>query len=193
MAAMRDVKLAFDPAGLLNPGKVLPDDLPQPVYAAPRPAPTGDAILAPAFCRGSCRDPGRLAPPKQQTRADRLSARRICTVAVAPTALLLSTHELPRRSTTFAPDDLYVTVGAGTPFAELAAFLAGHGFQAPLAAPWPDATVGGLLATNLNAPQRMRYGGWRDNVLAVQGGAARRPRDPRRAARGQECGRLRPG
>jgi D-lactate dehydrogenase (cytochrome) len=59
-------------------------------------------------------------------------------------------------------------VGAGTPFTELADFLAGHGFQAPLAAPWPDATVGGLLATNLNPPQRMRYGGWRDNVLAVK-------------------------
>jgi len=59
-------------------------------------------------------------------------------------------------------------VGAGTPFAELAEFLAEHGFQAPLATPWPDATVGGLLATNLNAPQRMRYGGWRDNVLAVK-------------------------
>jgi FAD/FMN-containing dehydrogenase len=28
--------------------------------------------------------------------------------------------------------------------------------------------MGGLLATNLNAPLRMRYGGWRDNVLAVQ-------------------------
>jgi FAD/FMN-containing dehydrogenase len=86
-------------------------------------------------------------------------------------ALLLSAHEL-RGVQTFAPDDLYVTVGAGTPLAELAEFLTGHGFQAPFAAPWPDATVGGLLATNLNAPQRMRYGGWRDNVLAV------RPRCP---------------
>jgi hypothetical protein len=35
LAAMRDVKLAFDPDGLLNPGKVLPDDLPEPLRAAP--------------------------------------------------------------------------------------------------------------------------------------------------------------
>ena len=46
--------------------------------------------------------------------------------------------------------------------------LAAHSFQVPFAAPWPDATVGGLLATNLNAPLRMRYGGWRDNVLSVK-------------------------
>ncbi len=79
---------------------------------------------------------------------------------------MLSTHKLSGMRV-FAPDDLYVTVGAATPLAELAEFLAGHGLQAPLAAPWPDATVGGLLAANVNGPLRMRYGGWRDNVLAV--------------------------
>jgi FAD/FMN-containing dehydrogenase len=35
LAAMRDVKLAFDPDEVLNPGKVLPDDLPEPLRAAP--------------------------------------------------------------------------------------------------------------------------------------------------------------
>jgi len=79
---------------------------------------------------------------------------------------LLSTHKLAGVRV-FAPDDLYVTVGAAMPLAGLAEFLAGHGLQAPLAAPWPDATVGGLLAANVNGPLRMRYGGWRDNVLAV--------------------------
>ena len=35
--------------------------------------------------------------------------------------------------------------------------------------PWPAATVGGIVATNLNAPLRMRYGygSLRDLVLAA--------------------------
>ncbi|MBE2236281.1 MAG: FAD-binding protein, partial [Caldilineaceae bacterium] len=37
LSAMRDIKLAFDPDELLNPGKVLPDDLPDPVHAAALP------------------------------------------------------------------------------------------------------------------------------------------------------------
>jgi D-lactate dehydrogenase (cytochrome) len=33
--------------------------------------------------------------------------------------------------------------------------------------PWPEATVGGIVATNFNAPLRMRYGGIRDLILAM--------------------------
>jgi D-lactate dehydrogenase (cytochrome) len=69
--------------------------------------------------------------------------------------------------TKFAPDDLFVTVGAGTPLAELQAFLAEKNFQAPLASPWAETTLGGLMATNLNAPLRLRYGALRDQVMAT--------------------------
>lgn len=163
LSAMRDVKLAFDPDHLLNPGKVLPDDLPEPVRAAPvaamaeivspRTAEEAAAILV------GCTAEGR--------RVQIASSVERVGNSLHNADVLLSTHEL-RGIHAFAPADLYVTVGAATPLAELAGFLAGHGFQAPLATPWLDATVGGLLATNLNAPQRMRYGGWRDNVLAVK-------------------------
>ena len=66
----------------------------------------------------------------------------------------------------FAPHDLYVTAGGGTPVAELQAFLAHAGYQAALLSPWAQATLGGLLSANLNAPLRMRYGGLRDQALA---------------------------
>jgi FAD/FMN-containing dehydrogenase len=173
LAAMRDVKLAFDPDGLLNPGKVLPDDLPEPVRAAPSVERVQLArCLAPhsveeaaAILAGLHRSTG-AACGSRRCRASCQLAQQADVERVA-NSLYISTREL-RGVQAFAPDDLYVTVGAGTPLAELAEFLAGHGFQAPLAAPWPDATVGGLLATNLNPPQRMRYGGWRDNVLAVK-------------------------
>ncbi|MDQ7028410.1 MAG: FAD-binding oxidoreductase [Ardenticatenia bacterium] len=45
--------------------------------------------------------------------------------------------------------------------------LAEVGMQVALASPWPDATVGGLVAANLNAPLRLRYGAIRDNVLCA--------------------------
>ncbi len=68
---------------------------------------------------------------------------------------------------TYAADDLYITVGAGTPLAEIQSFLAGERKQVPLATPWQEATIGGLVATNLNAPLRMRYGSLRDLVLCA--------------------------
>ncbi|HEU0004323.1 MAG TPA: FAD-linked oxidase C-terminal domain-containing protein, partial [Ktedonobacteraceae bacterium] len=78
----------------------------------------------------------------------------------------LSTSSL-RGIKTYAPDDLYITVGAGTPLADVQAFLAEHNRFVPLASPWQGTTIGGLIATNMNAPLRMRYGAIRDLVLSV--------------------------
>lgn len=66
---------------------------------------------------------------------------------------------------TYAPDDLYITAGAGTTLTEVQAFLAKDGKYLPLASPWSDATLGGLVAANVNAPLRMRYGSLRDLLL----------------------------
>ena len=47
---------------------------------------------------------------------------------------------------TRAYDDLYVTVAAGSSVAAVATGLATDGFILPLAAPWPDATIGTVAA-----------------------------------------------
>ena len=44
---------------------------------------------------------------------------------------------------TFSPDDLYITVGAGTPLVDIQSYLAPRRMQEPLASPWPKATIGG--------------------------------------------------
>ena len=69
----------------------------------------------------------------------------------------------------YAPDDLYVTVGAGTLLAQLQDELARDQLWIPLISPWPESTIGGIVATNWNAPLRMRYGygSIRDQVLAT--------------------------
>ncbi|MGH2495243.1 MAG: FAD-binding oxidoreductase, partial [Ktedonobacteraceae bacterium] len=83
-----------------------------------------------------------------------------------PSERRLSTSGL-RGIKTYAPNDLYITVGTGTPLIEVQAFLEEHNRFVPLASPWQDTTIGSLIATNMNAPLRMRYGAIRDLVLSV--------------------------
>jgi glycolate oxidase FAD binding subunit len=68
----------------------------------------------------------------------------------------------------YDPRDLTVTVAAGTPVRELAAVLAEHGQECPLDPRDPSATVGGVLATGLSGPRRLRHGPLRDRVLEVR-------------------------
>jgi D-lactate dehydrogenase (cytochrome) len=80
---------------------------------------------------------------------------------------LLSTEKL-RGVVAYASEDLNVTVRASTPLADLQAMLAADGLWAPLVSPWAESTIGGLVSTNLNGPQRMRYGAVRDLVLGMR-------------------------
>lgn len=66
------------------------------------------------------------------------------------------------------PAELTVTVGAGTTVGALAAALAEAGQECPLDPRSPAATVGGVLATGLSGPRRLRYGPVRDTVLEVR-------------------------
>jgi glycolate oxidase subunit GlcD len=193
LAAMADVKHAFDPQGLLNPGKVLPDELPA-VERVPPKMPASDPFApaspeeaagglaafsaagrlvriagypSPALpSLGKAPNAGHPSPALPSLgREPHAGSTRPSPLAPRPSPLILPTNL--RGIHKFAPDDLYVTVGAGTPLVELQAFLAEHRMQVPLASPWPEATVGGLAAANVNAPLRMRYGGWRDNLLCT--------------------------
>lgn len=158
LSAMLDLKALFDPAGLLNPGKIFPDERPQ---------------LSPVTPALPTTQP--FAPTTAQEAAAGLAAltaaRQKVTITSQATAAHADGSILTTRNfsgiTTFAPADLYVTVGAGTPVHELQAFLAEQQMQTALVSPWPTATVGDLLAANVNAPLRLRYGSLRDNLLST--------------------------
>lgn len=158
LSAMLDLKAIFDPNTLLNPGKVFPDQLPPAAYASPL-LPSADPF-APATAAEAAAGLAALSAAGKRVQIGSQPAASSAAVCQLSTAHLRGIH-------TFAPDDLYVTVGAGTPLVEVHAFLAEHGFQTALVSPWPAATVGGLIATNVNGPQRMRYGGVRDNLLST--------------------------
>jgi glycolate oxidase FAD binding subunit len=79
----------------------------------------------------------------------------------------------------YAPSELFATVRAGTPLAELEALLANHGqclpfdpphFEAPhpaAAAGFAGGTVGGMVAAGVAGPGRAAVGGVRDFVLGA--------------------------
>jgi glycolate oxidase FAD binding subunit len=79
--------------------------------------------------------------------------------------------------TLYEPDELVLSAKAGTPVAELEALLArnGQAFQfepmdyGPLQGlPVGQGSLGGLLATNLCGPRRLKTGSARDHVLGVR-------------------------
>ena len=68
----------------------------------------------------------------------------------------------------YEPDDMTITVGAGTSFDTLDRVLAEHGQECALDPRSRAATIGGILACGLSGPRRLRHGPVRDHVLEVR-------------------------
>jgi glycolate oxidase FAD binding subunit len=82
--------------------------------------------------------------------------------------LLLETTRLDR-VVEYEPADLTVTVEAGMRFAALQRLLGEQGQFLPLDPPaLPEATIGGLIATNASGPLRLAHGSARDLVIGTR-------------------------
>ncbi len=178
LSLMWDMKEIFDPVGIMNPGKVLP---PREEVVAPshngRPTDSAPVIHSPEIAEASATPP--VATPESPEEAAetlhalidagksvRIRGGGTKSALLPPADAVLSTGCLSGIRA-LAPEDLYVTVGAGMRLEELQAVLQEHRMWAPLASPWSAATIGGLIAANANAPLRMRYGSIRDMLLAA--------------------------
>ena len=82
----------------------------------------------------------------------------------------------------YEAEELVTTAGAGTPMAELEAMLAeqnqAFAFEPPDFAPlWGgeagSGTIGGVIATNLSGPRRIKAGAARDHFLGIEGVSGR--------------------
>lgn len=159
---MRQVKRLFDPRDLMNPHKIFPpagELPPRPVPSAP---PT-ESEVAPATSEEAA---SVLHSAIAAGRTVRVRGAGTKSAGLSAADLTISTSNLAGVRT-FARDDLYVTVGAGTPLSALQEELGRDRFWVPLVSPWPESTIGGIVACNWNAPLRMRYGGLRDQLLAA--------------------------
>ena len=149
---MREVKQVFDPEDRCNPSKILPEVAPDPAEWAPRaeaPAslePESTAEVA-AILRRRQAERAPIGIAGTRTGPDVLSLRRMTRVVE------------------YAPQDLYLRVQAGMTLRELQEFVGRDGLWWPVPHPWPEATVGGMVAANWNGPARFRLGAIRDLVL----------------------------
>jgi glycolate oxidase subunit GlcD len=163
LSAMWDVKQVFDPKNLLNPGKIFPSQMPEVNRVKPMEnVPNG--VYTPTNAQEAAAGLVALANAKKQVSIKGRHPKR--SEAKSKDVVTLSTQAL-NSVVKYAPDDLYITVGAGMTLDETQSLLAKDGWQVPLVSPWSEMTMGGIVATNLNSPQRMRYGAVRDVMLCA--------------------------
>jgi len=173
--AMREIKEVFDPRNILNPGKVFPEEQgarEQGGMGAVGKGSEGELNANDEIVKIHIPESTEEAREIIYTCRDSNQDLRIRGGGTKSNLLPEAEHVLQTNQLNgiieYAPQDLYVSVGAGTPISELQAAMARHNMCVPLISPWDEATVGGIIASNFNAPLRMRYGGLRDLVVALK-------------------------
>ncbi len=194
------LRCAFDPAGLANPGKVMPTprlcgEVPGPVPPAPaggrRP---GGAVLMERAAhrrrrRGPAAPPGRrgpLDPAGRRRQPGRLGRRRRPGHGCRSRPPGWTGSSRTTRATSrpcWRPACRWPTRSAA---------LAAAGQWLALDPPDLGGTIGGLVATADSGPARHRYGGVRDLVIGITVALVRRHGRPLRGHGHQERRRVRP-
>ncbi|MCU0982854.1 MAG: FAD-binding protein [Pirellulaceae bacterium] len=165
----RQLRTAFDPQGLLNPGKLLPP--PEAVPCPPEPAPPepgDDSEWAPSDVSEACdivrrAYQGRRAvlPLGNGTQSDFGNWGASAAAPLRSTRLTAVTE--------YDPATEVVGVQAGLSLSQLQATLAEHGQWLPLRPPLGERrTLGGIAALNACGPERLRYGAPRDLLLGLK-------------------------
>ncbi|MDP7032523.1 MAG: FAD-linked oxidase C-terminal domain-containing protein [Gemmatimonadota bacterium] len=166
----RKVKRAFDPAGLCNPGKVVPD-----ARGAASGGDEGGAVAATS-----------PADPAVSALCDAVRAAESDGHLLLPTGLGahawignpppegVEARTLPTRGfgriLDYEPDDYTIGVGAGVPLPELRRVLAEYGQEIPCGlTPSAHGTAGGLVARAPSDPRRGRYGPLAAFLLGTEG------------------------
>jgi glycolate oxidase FAD binding subunit len=96
------------------------------------------------------------------------NSKKLMAGPVAQAATRISTARM-NRILQYEPRDLTISVEAGLLYAELSRELARNRQMIPLAGPYSnDATIGGIVAANINESRRRAYGTARDLVIGME-------------------------
>ncbi len=158
-----DLRLAMDPAGVANQGKMLKyDTMPAPLYQA------GDLEL-PASYSSSARDCiHSLSELIAISSCIQIQGGGSKTAGPSGDATLLPATDLAG-IVEYDPTEFTFTAFAGTTIVEVQELLEAEGQYLPFCPPAHDgATLGGTLACGLSGEGRWRYGGIRDFILGVR-------------------------
>lgn len=122
--------------------------------------------LAPSSVEALAEDIARTAPAPIVVRG---GATKRPAEARADGAVVVDTRGVTG-IVAYDPRECVVTARAGTPVAEVRRALAAHGQYLPWDPPCVEdgATMGGMAASGLNGPGRLRYGGVRDFILGAR-------------------------
>ncbi|MGB9699912.1 MAG: FAD-binding oxidoreductase [Thermodesulfobacteriota bacterium] len=200
IACMRQIKEAFDPQNLCNPGKIFPppelsssDQQNYPSSFADGDFPSSlKKIVSPENCWPKEKNnefavDGQV-PSWVVFPADLDQVQTILALAAEKKAPLIprgggtkiglgqspqpfqAVLNLARLNQIIDLDleNLTITIAAGAKLARLQESLAQHGYFIPLDPPFPQATIGGILATNDSGPKRLLYGSARDITLGMK-------------------------
>jgi D-lactate dehydrogenase (cytochrome) len=169
LGAMLDVKEVFDKNHLLNPGKIFPE-----FTASSRESLELNSNPEQSREQKAYYEPSTTTET-QQIVLDSIAAGRDLHLVGGGSKIGLQKPDVGVLRTgrmnqvhAFVPEDLYVTVGAGMSLESLQSTLEQKQVWVPLASPWSQSTLGGILSSNYNAPLRMRYGSISDLVLGVK-------------------------
>jgi D-lactate dehydrogenase (cytochrome) len=185
LALMAGIKRAFDPRGLMNPGKLLPDETPEEAERPAVPEGTFEQVAPEITVRD---EQGRWRPRDYEAVSKFLAlANRdgrpvrimgagigldlrspLPTGQAEPEREVLCTLSLGRLLHLEAAN-LTVTVQAGMRLGELQQALAEAGQWWPVIPPGgAEATIGGILAGGMSGPLAARYGRLQDLVTGVK-------------------------
>ncbi len=167
----QDVKLAIDPANLLNPGKIIP----LPKQGEKRLPPSAPTILKRP---GGANAAGvaEVIEQVKQARAAKQALRfagsgtfaGIGNLAAKPLQVVpsLSMNDVIE----YDADNQFITVGAGVSLAGLQETLGRKNQWLPLRPPYftAESTVGSVVALAAVGPERLAYGAPRDLLLGLQ-------------------------
>ncbi len=124
--------------------------------------------LAPATAQDFAEVYGAAYAAGKQIRVIGNDTKWRCAGPITAPDLTLATSGM-RQVEEYNPGDLCVRVQTGMPFRELNSMLAECGQMLPFDPPFhDDATIGGVVATNLCGPRRRAYGTARDYVIGVE-------------------------